>query len=112
MAPLCLAEFPLNVCPSLLKQWILEKLTENLQLQSYLIRIKVEAGVVLKWPSFPTGKAERGVLPYHLHDEPGALPSLAPPHTSPQSQVDSRAQKQLRSSYKAQKILLGLKEVM
>lgn len=111
MAPLCLAEFPLNVCLSLLKQWILEKLMEILQLQIYLIRIKVEAGVVLKWP-FPTGKAERGVLPYHLRDEAGALPSLAPPHTSPQSQVDSRAQKQLRSSYKAQKILLGLKEVM
>lgn len=33
MAPLCLAEFPLNVCLSLLKQWISEKLMEILQLQ-------------------------------------------------------------------------------
>lgn len=107
MAPLCLAEFPLNVCPSLLKQWILEKLMEILQLQIYLIRIKAETGMVLKWPSFPAGKAERSVPPYHLRDEPGALPSLAPPHTSPQSQMDSRAQKQLRSSYKAQKICWG-----
>lgn len=87
------------------------KTDRNFTTSNSLIKIKVEAGVVLKWPSFPTEKAERGMLPYHVCDEPGALPSLAPLHTSPHSQVDSRTQKQLHSSYKAQKILLGLKEV-
>lgn len=80
------------------------KTDRNFTTPNSLIKIKVKAGVVLKWPSFPTGKAERGVPPYHLHDEPGALPGLVPPHTSPWSQVDSRTQKELRSSYKAQEI--------
>lgn len=61
---------PIECVPLPLETVNIGKTEGNFTTPNSLIKIKVEAGVVLKWPSFPTGKAERGVPPYHLRDEP------------------------------------------